>query len=266
MEPRKIVMALATFFCLFLTGCPLTGSGDNAAILDGTSWVLESLHGQPMRDNRHQLTLNFKNNKISGSAGCNDYYSSYTEESRGNLHIEKEVFLTEKACMPNEVMAQEGRFIDALKTTATYNIVGEIVGEKLTLKNAEGLATAVFIAQSQDLQGTSWQVTGYNNGSGIISILSGSTLNIAFENNGEVTGSAGCNTYFGAYTSAVSGRTVSISQAGLTRMDCPIPAGVMEQENTFLAALITATTYRIDGRNLTLSKADGSTAVNLKKN
>jgi heat shock protein HslJ len=49
-------------------------------------------------------------------------------------------------------------------------------------------------------------------------------------------------------------------------MDCPIPAGVMEQEDTFLAALITATTYRIDGRNLTLSKADGSTAVNLKKN
>jgi heat shock protein HslJ len=262
MEPRKIVMALAMFLSLFLTGCPLTGSGDNAAILDGTSWVLESLHGQPAIEDRRQLTLNFKNNKVSGSAGCNNYFGPYTEESRGKLHIEKEVFVTAMACMPNEIMTQEGRFIGALKTTATYNIVGE----KLTLKNAEGQVTAVFTAQSQDLQGTSWQVTGYNDGSGIISIISGSTLNVAFGNNGRVTGSAGCNTYFGAYTSAASSRNVSISQTGLTRMMCHEPAGVMAQENTFMTALKAAATYRIDGRRLTLSKADGSTAVNLKKN
>ncbi|MCI5163752.1 MAG: META domain-containing protein, partial [Candidatus Electrothrix sp. AX5] len=32
-------------------------------------------------------TLNFKNNKVSGSAGCNTYLGPYTEESRGKLHI-----------------------------------------------------------------------------------------------------------------------------------------------------------------------------------
>ena len=263
MEPRKIIMALATFLSLFLTGCALTGPGDTAAILDGTSWLLESLHGQPAIEDRRQLTLNFKNNKVSGSAGCNNYFGPYTEESKGKLHIAKDVFVTAMACIPSEVMTQEERFIDALKTTATYNIVGE----KLTLKNAEGQATAVFTAQSQDLQGTSWQVTGYSDGLGIIGgLLSSSTLNIAFGTDGKVSGSAGCNTYSGAYTSAVSGRTVSISQIGLTRMLCHQPDGVMEQENTFMAALKATATYRIEGRRLTLSKADGSTAVNLKRN
>ncbi len=256
-------MALATFLSLFLTGCALTGPGDTAAILDGTSWLLESLHGQPAIEDRRQLTLNFKNNKVSGSAGCNNYFGPYTEESRGKLYIEQEVFVTAMACIPNEVMTQEGRFIGALKTTATYNIVGK----KLTLKNAEGQVTAVFTAQTQDLQGTSWQVTGYSDGLGIIGgVLSSSTLSVAFGTDGKVTGSAGCNTYFGAYTSVASSRNVSISQTGLTRMMCHEPAGVMAQENTFLAALKAAATYRIEGRRLTLSKTDGSVAVSLKRN
>ncbi|MCI5141526.1 MAG: META domain-containing protein [Candidatus Electrothrix sp. ATG1] len=39
----------------------------------------------------------------------------------------------------------------------------------------------------------------------------------------------------------------------------------MDQENTFLAALQDAATYRIDGRRLTLYKTDGSVAVHLKR-
>ena len=64
------------------------------------------------------------------------------------------------------------------------DLLNKIAGDKLTLKNAEGQATAVFTAQSQDLQGTSWQVTGYNDGSAVSGALSGTTLSVAFRTDG----------------------------------------------------------------------------------
>ena len=44
-------------------------------------------------------------------------------------------------------------------------------------------------------------------------------------------------------------------------MMCPEPEGVMEQEAAYLAALPTATNYRVDGRSLALLSADGTYVV-----
>ncbi|MCI5208389.1 MAG: META domain-containing protein, partial [Candidatus Electrothrix sp. ATG2] len=88
MKARNIVMTLAAVLTLLLSGCVLTGPGGNSAVLEGTSWVLESLHGQPAKEDRRQLTLNFGNSKVSGSAGCNRYSGPYAEESGGKLHTQ----------------------------------------------------------------------------------------------------------------------------------------------------------------------------------
>ena len=47
-----------------------SGSAAWAASLDGTSWLLETLSGQPA--SRYPITLNVEGNRISGSA-CNNY-------------------------------------------------------------------------------------------------------------------------------------------------------------------------------------------------
>ncbi|MGB5687558.1 MAG: META domain-containing protein [Candidatus Electrothrix sp.] len=259
MEPRKIVTLLTAVLCLFVTGCALIGQGGTPTVLDNTSWVLERLHGQPVIQG-HRLTLNFEKNKINGSTGCNSYSGSYTGKDDGAWHME-EISTTEMACSPSQVMVQEEQFFNTLKTAAAY----EIINEKLTLKNGAGQTLAVFIAPVQGLQGTSWLVTAYNNDADLTSILPGSTVTVTFGTDSRVSGSAGCNRYFGTYTSTVAQRNINIAQVGRTTMLCQ-PADAMVQEGNFITALKAATSYQIAGQHLTLSKADGSLAVTLKRN
>ena len=44
----------------------------------------------------------------------------------------------------------------------------------------------------------------------------------------------------------------------MTEMLCKGPAGVMEQERAYLEALPTATRFRVDGKNLQLTRDDGT--------
>ena len=69
----------------------------------------------------------------------------------------------------------------------------------------------------------------------------------------EVSGSAGCNTYFGAY--AVDGSEITIGDVASTEMWCMEPAGVMDQEQAFLAALRSAAGYRLSGAQLEILDA-----------
>jgi heat shock protein HslJ len=259
MEPRKIIMVLTAVLCLLVTGCALIGSGGTSTALDNTSWVLERLHDQTVMQGR-QLTLNFAQSEINGSTGCNSYSGSYTGNDNGAWQIQQGLSVTEMACSPNQVMVQEGQFLGALQAATAY----EIVDEKLTLKDGQGQALAVFAAPGQGLQGTSWLVTEYDSGTGLTSILPGSTVTATFGANGRVNGSAGCNNYFAAYTTSASSTSINIIQVGLTRMLCQ-PADAMVQEGDFIRALKAASTYQIEGRHLTLNKADGSVVMHLKR-
>ena len=123
---------------------------------------------------------------------------------------------------------------------------------------------ATFAAQSQALAGTSWSVTGYNNGrQAVVSVLTGTNLSMAFGSDGKVGGSAGCNRYSAAYT--LEGHKLTIGPAAATRMMCAKPEGVMEQERQFLQALETVATARFEGDRLELRSAEGQLAVTLTK-
>jgi heat shock protein HslJ len=109
------------------------------------------------------------------------------------------------------------------------------------------------------LEGTEWVVTGYNNGKGgVVSVVSGTELTASFADGG-VAGSAGCNDYRAGYE--IEGESLRIGPAGSTKKMCSGPEGIMEQEAQFLAALSSATVYRIEGDNLELRREDGSLAV-----
>jgi heat shock protein HslJ len=72
-------------------------------------------------------------------------------------------------------------------------------------------------------------------------LLPGSAITLLFDE-GKFYGSAGCNDYGGKYTSAPGGGFV-LEEVELTAMLCEEPAGVMEQENRFIAALTSARRY-----------------------
>jgi heat shock protein HslJ len=71
---------------------------------------------------------------------------------------------------------------------------------------------------------------------------------------GELRGSAGCNTYTGSYTATPEGE-LSISGLANTEMYCT-DEGVMDQEEAFLETLRLAETYELDDRTLTITGGD----------
>ena len=78
----------------------------------------------------------------------------------------------------------------------------------------------------------------------------------------QISGSAGCNTYFGTYEA--SGDELSIGAVAVTEMWCMEPEGVMDQEQAFLAALGSVTGYRLAGERLELLDSTGDVALSFE--
>ena len=112
------------------------------------------------------------------------------------------------------------------------------------------------------LSGTGWTLTGYfqNGTPGLVPTTTKVTMD--FGNEGQITGSAGCNHYFASYE--LKGTAISIGQAGSTVMYCSDP-GVMDQENAFLTLLGQARSITVEGDWLTLSDAKGTTILTFTK-
>jgi heat shock protein HslJ len=220
--------------------------------LANTSWLLLTLGGkEPLADT--QITLSFDGDRLSGSDGCNRYGGSYLADGE-QISVGGDLLSTMMACA-EPVMQQASAYQAALKQAASF----AVVGQELTLFDAAGAPLATFAAQSGELAGTSWEVTGYNNGKqAVVSALAGTALTLEFRD-GELGGSAGCNTYTSTYETAEG--AITVGPAAATRMACAEPAGVMEQEAQFLQALATAATYRVEGDTLELRTADGALAV-----
>lgn len=125
---------------------------------------------------------------------------------------------------------------------------GQIVAFSTSPKDGSLVASAVVhvtFGSVSTLEETFWVLTGTLPDTDVTAWLE----------NGQVNGIAGCNNYFGGYTT--QGRNgIEISELGSTRMMCP--EEIMEQEQEFLAALQSATTYRVEGGVLTLTYPGGT--------
>ena len=244
---------------LFMTACAQSNSSQaGGGNLTGTVWSLSTLMGQQLVPDSEITTLFAADGKFGGSSGCNQYSGTYSV-SGSKLEISSPLSSTMMACLP-ALMDQESTYLKALEQVKSFSINGD----QLTLKDANGQNLLVYNAQSQDLSGTSWEVIGYNNGKqAVTSVLAGTALTAEFGMDGTLSGNSGCNTYSGSYT--VNGNQITIGPLASTRMACGEPAGVMEQESQYLAALQSAATYKIEGNGLELRTADGALAVDFNK-
>ena len=73
-----------------------------------------------------------------------------------------------------------------------------------------------------------------------------------------MTGSAGCNRYFGSYDS--DGNRLTLGPIGVTEMYCA-PEALMDQEGAYLAALGSAASYQVADGKLQVANADGETVL-----
>jgi heat shock protein HslJ len=89
-------------------------------------------------------------------------------------------------------------------------------------------------------------------------VVEGTTLTAAFSGDERVSGSAGCNRYFGS--ARVAGGNLAVGPLGSTMMACG-QNGVMEQESLYLATLQAATSYSIQGSELRLGPSENQVTL-----
>ena len=115
---------------------------------------------------------------------------------------------------------------------------------------------------------TSWNVTSFDDGAGnMIEVLEGTEITAQFAkeriDGGTVYGSTGCNEYHGVYnTSPEDNIWAGIDLVLTTQNTCNEPAGVMEQEQQYITALIYSRKWAINNNEMTFKEsADGKDLV-----
>ncbi len=95
-----------------------------------------------------------------------------------------------------------------------------------------------------------WVLKSHGEPDNLISVLQDTEITATFDSSErKVTGSAGCNSYFGPYE--VKGNNFTISgPIAATEMACLEPEGVMAQETLYLRTLQFAESYKIQGSEL----------------
>ena len=108
----------------------------------------------------------------------------------------------------------------------------------------------VSCSGTDPLDGTSWILTSYRKTQPIDS----TTITAVFQN-GEIKGSAGCNSYFSEYR--VRGNEIEMGVIGQTEMACLDPEGVMEQESIIMEFLRDAQEFLLTNGQLQIFRSDG---------
>jgi heat shock protein HslJ len=239
------------------SGTATPGGTGPATGLAGTSWVLASYQsaggGQTPAAAGSVATLAFAaGGRLSGSTGCNQFSGSYTTTGT-DLTITLGP-MTRMACTGDALNTQEAALTRLLPDVTGFR--GPPTALALTGKGDGVLAT--YTPGLASLEGTSWTVTGVNNGRGGVEATAlTENLSATFGPDGAFTGVA-CNNLAGTYQ--VTGTDgLTITKLAATLMGCPPELAALESQYT--AALGEVRTYAISGDTLTLRDGGGATQI-----
>jgi heat shock protein HslJ len=199
----------------------------------------------------------FVDGMVAGSTGCNRYHAPCRIDG-AELEIGPAA-MTMMACDPERTEVERA-FTGALAAARGW----ALAGDELELRDAAGRVILRFrAAAGPAFVGTEWVAAGINNGrGGVAGLVQGTHVTATFGDDGRVTGSGGCNRYFGPYERV--GEALRIGPLAGTRMACPEPPGAAEQEAAFLAAMERATTWSIREDRLQLRDAEGALQVDFR--
>ena len=235
-----------------LGGCcrvPIVGS----APLENVTWRLVDLPDRelPGAGEPEAVTVRLAEGHITGFSGCNQLVGSYRLD--GQKLVLDQLAGTMMAC-PEPARSTEYQFLKSF--SGTMQVV--IEGNHLTLVPESGGYGLRFESEAPPrLEGVRWEVTGFNNGRhAVVGPKAGTRLTLEFQD-GQVSGNSGCNRFHGSFT--VEGNSLTIGPLATTRMACDNES--MIQEQLFLAALGSATTWDIVRGMLDIHRADGERAL-----
>jgi heat shock protein HslJ len=262
-----IVLGLAVLLIALLVGCgqaeptdePAPGTSapaPEAFDLDGTEWILAKLSGADLLPGT-QITAGFADGRAAGFASCNAYGGPYVADD-GALSISM-LEVTAQACIePQGVMEQEGAYLAALQEAAAYRVTGD----QLELEDGKGTRLLVFARKERarmdpaQLLGTGWQLVSLNGARPV----EGSTITLAFLDDSNAIGMAGCREYDATYEASEDDiHFLSLSMSGDDA--CLADEALYRQEGDYTDALTWATNYRLGERQLEIETARGEVLV-----
>lgn len=241
----------------------------SALTLEGTSWRVTAVNNgqQAIQSILPDTTITalFKDGKLTGSAGCNNYWAAYKvsgQEIEIGIAASTRMFCSN----PPGIMEQEKLFLEALRGVKSYRFSGK----RLELLNAGGAMAATLEAEQEAAPGDEEETAAEEKtdsrlliGQWLVKSIAGhelipkSWISMDFAADGQLAGHATVNNYF-AYWIAVDG-SILIGGGGTTMM-----AGspeFMEQEATFLHMLSRARRYSVRGNELTITTAEGTQII-----
>lgn len=159
------------------------------------------------------ITLTIETDTLGGTAACNGYGGSYTLVD-GALVI-SELAATAMACAPEETMASESAYLEALSRATSVTAIDEqltVAGEGMELE-----FLALPPVPTADLTNTVWVLETLIDG-GSASSVGGERATLELFTDGSMLGSTGCRNLNGRYV--VSGAEVFINELAAMG-ECP---------------------------------------------
>lgn len=199
------------------------------------------------------LELTFADGKVSGTAGCNRFFSTPYRVTRGQLELEGGVLGRTMMACAEPLMKQEEWFIALLE--GPLDVVLE--GDRLSLSGAG--ATVYFsevskIADPSAIIGTTWELVSTQSAGTAGSVPAGvAPPTLLIDDAGQATVFTGCNRGRGEATVRDDG-TIFFGRLATTRRACPGDAGAIER--LVLTVLRGEPRAGLDGGELTLSQRD----------
>jgi heat shock protein HslJ len=255
---RRLIL-LPALLSIALVAAACSTSGGTGGTFEGTTWLLKTYSSGSSLVNIPPGVASdavFTGGKASGVLVCNSFTAPYT--ASGSALTFGAVAATMMAC-PDTSPGVETAIVTAMGNAATYTASKTV----LSMFDKNGAKVLEYGAAPADpLTGTTWNVTGINNGAqAVVSVAAGSTVTLAFGTDGSVSGSGGCNTYSGAV--AISGDAITFGPLAATQKACD--QSVMTQETQFFAGLAASKTFDVKGSTLTLRDGGGATQVTAAK-
>jgi heat shock protein HslJ len=113
-----------------------------------------------------------------------------------------------------------------------------------------------------DLTNSQWKLVSFGESGAETPVVEGPSITLEFEEEGQVGGSGGCNSYGAKYE--MQGNTLTVQEITSTLMACK-DEQVMEQEQQYFQALQSAASFEITGDALTIWYKDGQGRLNFVK-
>ena len=220
---------------LVLSACG-SGESEDPKALTGVEWALTASSLSSADLGAAGITASFDGTRVAGFSGINQYSGTYAAGKDGSFKVSAVV--STQMAGPAPLMASEQAYLKLLEQCDSYRVKdGKLI---LSLGGQETLNYEQ--AKAVQLPGTTWLVTGYNNGKqAVTSVEANSTLTIDFGTDGTASGNSGVNTFSGPFTATDS--TVSIGPLASTQMAGP--ENLMAQESAYLTALQHSTKWSV---------------------